>query len=93
MSLAGTACADSLAGVAGCRKHERAATLYHLGVSIGFAKLIRCAGDTITLCSATLTLGFFGTNFEGVPLYELLDFWVIVISIVLLCVVILALPR
>lgn len=42
---------------------------------------------------ATLILGFFGTNFEGVPLYQPAAFWVMIASIAAVTVVIVSLFR
>ena len=42
---------------------------------------------------ATVILGFFGTSFEGIPLYDRGNFWITVTSIVLVSAVILLLFR
>jgi magnesium transporter len=46
-----------------------------------------------TLLPSSLILGFFGTNFEGVPLYSQIGFWVMLASILVLSVAILLLFR
>jgi len=44
-----------------------------------------------TLLPATVILGFFGTNFQGMPLYEPFEFWLMLVSIVVVSALILGL--